>query len=145
MDLETLLSERQIGRLLADLALAMDRRDWAALDAIIADDATADFGLPEICRGRAAIVANFRSFLGGCGPSQHLLGNLVVDVEGETAESRCYVHDLHQGAGAKSHLTFLAPGQYRDRWRRIEGRWWLVHRQKLMFTTLGSLEILGPG
>jgi hypothetical protein len=144
VDLEGLLAEREIARALAGIARAMDERNWAAFGEWCAEDATADLGTGMLA-GRAAIVALIRSFLDDCGPTQHLLGNLVVDVEGERAVSRCYVSDLHLGAGAKSHLSFSTLGEYHDRWHCIAGHWRLVHRTKLNRAHTGSFEVLGPG
>ena len=143
-ELDRLLAERAIGRAIYAFARAMDERDWRALDGVLASDATAELGTGRL-EGRAAIVAQMRSFLDACGPTQHLIGNLVVDVDGDEASSRCYVHDLHQGAGAKSALTFSTLGEYHDRWRRVDGAWRMVHRRKLNRATLGSFEVLGPG
>ena len=124
----------------------MDERRWDALDALIAADATADFGLGPLA-GRPSIVALIRSFLDDCGPTQHLLGNLVVDIasNGVEAQSRCYVSDMHIGAGNKAHLTFSTLGEYHDRWLRHGDRWWLVHRTKLNRAHLGSSSVLGSG
>jgi hypothetical protein len=99
-ELELLLAERAIARALAEIARAMDERRWEALDGLVAEQATADFGLGPVA-GRAAIVGVMRSFLDDCGPTQHLLGNLVVDVaaDGAEASSRCYVSDMHVGTG----------------------------------------------
>jgi hypothetical protein len=145
-ELELLLAERAIARALATIARALDERRWHALDGLIAEQATADFGLGPVA-GRAAIVGVMRSFLDDCGPTQHLLGNLVVDVAADGAEalSRCYVSDMHVGAGDKAHLTFSTLGEYHDRWRRSGDRWWLVHRQKFNRALLGSMSVLGPG
>ena len=142
--LATLLAERAIARQLAHLARAMDERDWPALDQIVAEDATADFGTGPVA-GRAAMISVMRAFLDACGPTQHLLGNLTVEVAGEAAMSRCYVSDLHLGAGSRSHLTFQTLGEYRDRWQRKGERWWLVQRIKVNRAHLGSFEVLGPG
>lgn len=144
MDLETLIAEREIGRALYRFARAMDERDWAALDHVLTEDATADLGLGTVS-GREAIVAFIRSFLDACGPTQHLLGNLVIDVEQERATSRCYVSDMHKGIGDKADLTFSTLGEYHDSWALRGGRWWMVHRRKLNHAHLGSLEVLGPG
>jgi hypothetical protein len=143
-ELDRLLSEREISRAIYRFARAMDERDWAALDAIVREDASADVGTGPLA-GRAALVANMRSFLDACGPTQHLIGNLLIEVDGDAATSRCYVSDLHQGAGAKSALTFSTLGEYHDRWRRIDGHWWMTHRTKLSRALLGSIEVLGPG
>jgi hypothetical protein len=88
-----------------------------------------------------------RSFLDDCGPTQHLLGNLTieVDADGTHARSRCYVSDMHVGAGGDDQRTFSTLGEYVDDWRRVDGRWWLVHRRKHSRAFLGSFDVLGPG
>jgi hypothetical protein len=139
-----LLAERDIARQLAGFARAMDARDWGALDAILAAEASADFGTGELA-GRAAIVRVMRSFLDDCGPTQHLLGNLTIEVEGARARSRCYVSDLHLGTGEKSQLSFQTLGEYQDAWECRNARWWLVRRLKLNRAHLGSYAVLGPG
>lgn len=143
-DLSCLLAEREIQRALVNIARAMDDRDWPALDTLVLADATADLGMGPIA-GRAEIVAFIRTFLDDCGPTQHLLGNLLVDVDGEEAHSRCYVSDMHKGLGDKAHLSFSTLGDYHDRWRRIDGRWYLSHRTKLNRAHLGDIRVLGPG
>jgi hypothetical protein len=96
--LERLLAEREIAHRLARIARAMDERTWEAFDALIDVQASADFGSGRVA-GRPALVALMRSFLGYCGPTQPLLGNLTVEVSGTEAHSRCYVADLHLGRG----------------------------------------------
>lgn len=144
MDLSTLLAEREIQRAIVRMARAMDERDWAALDDILLPDATANLGMGTVA-GRAAIVAFIRTFLDDCGPTQHLLGNLLVDVDGETAMSRCYVSDMHKGQGEKAHLTFSTLGDYHDQWRKVDGRWRMTHRTKLNRAQLGDISVLGAG
>jgi hypothetical protein len=139
-----LVAERDIARQLARIARAMDERAWAELDAIVDPKASADFGTGTVV-GRVAIVALMRSFLDACGPTQHLLANLTVEVHGHTAHSRCYVSDLHLGEGANAHLTFQTLGEYRDRWRQHSGAWWLTERIKLNRAHVGSFAVLGPG
>src|SRR4029077_18334384 len=106
---------------------------------VIAAEASADFGTGELS-GRAAIINVMRSFLDDCGPTQHLLGNLTVDVDagGAAARSRCYVSDLHLGSGAHAALTFQTLGEYQDSWACRAGRWWLTRRVKLNRAHLGS-------
>ena len=96
-----------------------------ALDAVLAIDAGADMGLGPL-RGRAAIVALMRSFLDACGPTQPLLGNLPIEVDGDEACSRCYVSDLHLGSGDKAHLSFATLGEYHDLWQKRDGVWRMV-------------------
>ena len=58
-------------------AEALDHRDWELLDEVFLADATADYGAGAL-EGRDAIVGSITDLLGGCGPSQHLLGNFQV-------------------------------------------------------------------
>ena len=144
MSLDDLLAEREIYRALVNFARAMDARDWAALDEIAVEDMTAEIGTGPL-QGRAAMVANMRAFLDDCGPTQHLLGNVLIEVRGDTASSRAYVSDMHIGMGDKSELTFSTLGDYHDEWRKVDGRWRMVHRTKLNRAHIGSFDALGPG
>lgn len=137
---DTLLAEREIQRNLVAIARAMDERDWDALRHVLLAEATADLGLGLIT-GREAIVDFIRGFLDACGPTQHLLGNVLIDVSGDTASSRSYVSDMHLGLGTKSTLTFSTLGDYHDQWLRVGGGWRLSHRTKLNRAKLGDISI----
>ena len=143
-DLDTLLAEREIYRCLVRIARAMDDRDWQALDSLLLPEATADLGMGTIA-GRKEIVVFMRTFLDACGPTQHLLGNVLIEVDGDQASSRCYVSDMHKGLAEKSHLSFSTLGDYHDSWRKAEGGWRLSHRTKLNRAHLGDISVLGPG
>jgi len=123
----------------------MDHREWEALETFVRADVTTDFGMGSVLYGREAMIKAMRSFLDDCGPTQHLLGNVVIDVEGDVATSRAYVSDMHKGVGDKSEVTFSTLGEYHDRWRRIDGTWYMIHRTKLNRATLGDISVLGPG
>lgn len=140
MTLETLLAERGIARELTRFARAMDERDWDSLLAILADDATGELGEGPL-NSPAAIVGTIRRYLDACGPTQHLLGNLLVEVEDDRAHSRCYVSDMHLGMGAMAGETFATLGDYHDTWRRIDGHWRLAHRTKHNRGHVGSLAV----
>lgn len=140
---DDLLHERAIHRALCRFAEAMDRRDWAMLDDVLLIDATGDFGEGFQPRGRPALIELFQHFLGRCGPTQHLIGNLVVEITGERASSRCYVRDMHQGAGARAALTFSSPGIYDDQWILTPEGWRIAHRSKTNLMMIGSIAALG--
>lgn len=145
MDLNTLLDERAIYLQICALADAMDQRDWSALDHILTKDADGDFGTGERIVGRAGFVSLFTHFLGNCGPTQHLIGNVRVNVNGDTAESRCYIRDMHIGSGARAHLFMSSSGEYLDRWNRTPEGWRMTHRTKKTPIITGTLEALGIG
>ena len=138
-ELDVLRAEREIARNLMAFARGMDARDWDAVRALMVDDAVGEFGRgPEV--GADRVVESIREFLDVCGPTQHLLGNIVVDVDGDTAVSHAYVSDMHLGA-TRPDLTFSTLGEYHDTWRRIDGRWMITHRHKDSRAVLGTFEV----
>ena len=140
MDLDTLLAERQIYRQLVSFARAMDQRDWDGLGDLLCDDIRADVGVGETV-GRESFIEVMRSFLDDCGVTQHLLGNVLIDVRGNRATSRAYVSDMHLGAGNRSELTFRTLGDYHDDWECRQGVWLMSARKKLNRATLGSFDV----
>jgi hypothetical protein len=125
-------------------AECLDRRDWAALDRVFAEDLEFDFGEWR-ATSRVQAVAAIRSYLDGCGPTQHLLGNYRIEIDGDRATSRVYVRAFHLGIGAAAGKTYEMGGEYRDRLERRGGRWRSVARVGEMFWELGSRDVLGPG
>ena len=138
--LEELLAERSIYRNLVAFARAMDERDWQAFAAITSADLTANMGRGELT-GRDAIITFMRSFLDNCGPTQHLLGNVTIDVDGDRAKSSAYVCDMHLGNSDHPDLTFRTLGRYKDEWVKIDDCWRMVRRVKDNRGWVGSLEI----
>src|SRR5210317_1322969 len=104
LNLEILFAEREIYRKIMSFARAMDQRDWEALEKLLADDARANLGKGEIV-GKREIVDFIRPYLEACGTTQHLIGNVVIYVDGDTATSQSYVSDMHLGKERKSNLT----------------------------------------
>lgn len=127
--IEDLIAERSIYRNLVAFAHAMDERDWDAFADITSADFTAELG-QGVLEGRDTIISFMRSFLDNCGTTQHLLGNVIVDVDGETAKSSAYVCDMHLGSGDRSDMTFHTLGRYNDEWHKIDDCWLMVHRVK---------------
>lgn len=131
--------ERDIERALIAFARAMDYHDWDAMSEILSADAVGDFGTGPL-QGSDTIIAMIRGFLDNCGATQHLIGNVLVDIDGDLATSHAYVQDLHLSR-SNPELTFHTLGDYHDRWERREGRWRLVERIKDNRATVGSLEV----
>ena len=108
---------------------------------ILANDAAGDFGTGPL-HGSAAIIELIRGFLDSCGPTQHLLGNVVIDVDGDTAFSRAYIRDVHLRSGADASARFYTLGDYQDTWqRRVDGTWCLTERIKANRAHVGSLSV----
>ena len=141
--IDLLMDERAIHLKLCAIARAMDCREWTQLTEILTEDVTGDLGDVIAINGREEFLATLRKYLGNCGPTQHLLGNLVVSIDGDAAKSTCYVRDIHQGGDGRDHLFLSTAGEYRDCWKRTPKGWRLCHRTKVNFLLTGSLEALG--
>jgi hypothetical protein len=124
-------------------AMCLDARDWVGLNNVFHPQAVGVYG--ATFTGRAAIIESIRSFLGGCGPSQHLLGNYQIAIEGDNAQSATKARVLHVGAGERADLTpYEAIGVYRDRHVRTSEGWRIIHRQFDVQITLGDFNVLQP-
>jgi len=60
--------------------------------------------------------------------SQHLLGNTVVDVDGDDATSICYFQAQHVRAGTPGGDTYFIAGSYADRLVRTPQGWRIAER-----------------
>lgn len=141
--LQALCDERDVQRALNLFARAMDDRDWAAMAEILAEDARGDLGTGRL-EGAAAIIDVIREFLDKCGPTQHFLGNVIIDVTGDTAVSRAYIRDVHLNSTADPSTRFYTIGDYHDTWRRrLDGSWCLTQRVKANRAYVGALEVFG--
>ena len=137
-------SDRQaITAILDRYATCLDNRDWSGLAEVFHPDATARYGVPF--DGRPAIVESIRGFLGGCGPSQHLLGNYEIRMDGDEAEAVTKARVIHVGAGERARLTpYEAIGTYKDRLVRTPDGWRIIHREFDVHISVGDIEVLQP-
>ncbi len=123
MDLETLIDRTEITDVLNRYALACDSRDWVFFEQIFTSDVKSDYGEDFVFSNRENLVNMIRSMLGGCGPTQHLLGNYRINVFGDTADSVCSVRAFHAGIGPAEGLTFEMWGEYQDKLARTRDGW----------------------
>ena len=133
----------QIIERLSDVASALDTRDWHALGELFTESATG-YG----STGRQEIITGVRQHLGGCGPSQHLLGNHRVELAGDDedhARSRTYVRVDHAGTGEQAGLSYECFGEYTDEWTRTSEGWQINSRVLRVDFTLGDRRTLQPG
>lgn len=144
MDTKILLLERELHLVICRYARACDERDWPAMDDVFLEEASVDYGGKHRLQGREAIVAIIRAHLDGCGPSQHLLGNFVVDASDAAVESRTYVRAAHRGAGNMNHLTYESLAEYKDRWILTPSGWRIAHRRMDISHEQGSRDVLRP-
>lgn len=140
LNINDVIVRHEIEMCIIEIARGYDYRDWDAVRKHLSDDIKAEMG-DGLLDGPEMFVANVKSYLDRCGTTQHLLGNLIVSANGDEAESKCYVSDMHLGLGERVEQTFATLGDYHDKWRKVDGRWRLVYRQKLNRGFIGSIDI----
>jgi 3-phenylpropionate/cinnamic acid dioxygenase small subunit len=133
----------QIMNTLARYAIAMDQRDWPLLDSVFTEDFTYDAG-EWVTHSLSDYLDRLRPYLEGCGPTQHLLGNYQIEVDGDAARTEVYVRAFHVGTRELATTTYEMFGVYRDQMRRTEAGWRSVHRTLRLQYELGSREVLRP-
>ncbi|MGW6791613.1 nuclear transport factor 2 family protein [Streptomyces chartreusis] len=141
-DLQSLLDEREITQTLARMTRILDERRWDCLGTVFAEDLAFDYG-----RGERAGISELRKevsgFLDNCGPTLHLLGSCLVEVDGDTARTEVYVLARHQGAPERDHLYFDATGSWIDEWERRTNGWRIVRRDTSLSVVQGDPAALG--
>lgn len=124
-------------------ATALDSQDWDLLDAVFSRDVAANFIGNEL-RGLDAVKEMVRGMLGGLGPSQHLIANHRVSLDGDEAGCISAVRAFAAGPG-DDRRTYELWGEYRDRLRRLPEGWRIVEREMRVSFEQGARELLGGG
>jgi hypothetical protein len=122
----------------------LDTRNWAGLSDVFTEDVDMDFGVWK-ATSLDEVRQNIRSFLDGCGPSQHLLGNYRIELDGDRASSRCYCRVMHFGKGEHEGKTFESWIEYADELVRTQKGWRSCKRSAHAQMNQGDISLLGPG
>jgi hypothetical protein len=129
----------QIVEALAEVAAALDSRDWDTVRHWFTADTHA-YGV----RGQDALVEQMKAHLGGVGPTQHLLGNHRITVDGDTARSLTYGRVHHVGAGPMDGSSYECMGEYDDHWVRTDDGWRISRRWFEIRISIGDFAVLRP-
>jgi hypothetical protein len=125
-------------------AECLDTRDWPKLAEVFTADAEVDWGEWKQ-QGLAEVTTSIRSYLDGCGPSQHLLGNYRIELDGDKASSRHYCRVMHMGKGEHQGKTYETWIEYADQLVRSGDGWRSRHRHARAIMDQGDRSLLGPG
>ena len=127
---------------LGRFARILDGRRWDDVGQVFDDEVTFNYGDGREQSGIEAMRRQFRRFLDVCGPSQHLIGSVIVELDGDRAISHAYVQARHQGAGDRGHLFLDTNGEYVDRWERRPQGWRIVRRDCSWAIHMGDFSVL---
>jgi 3-phenylpropionate/cinnamic acid dioxygenase small subunit len=120
----------EITELLARYADIVDRRDWPRMDRVFALEATIDF------RPSGGPVGPFREMvawldraLDSWHNNLHMITNVIVELDGDRASSRCYFHvPIGREAQDGRQVTLTESGRFLDRLIRTADGWRIVER-----------------
>ena len=132
-------------------AIALDDRSWNLLDYIFHEDAVATYGNKDIdfvieSKSRADILRMCKDSLGGCGTTQHLLGNFRINIQSAEATSKCYVRAYHVGLEPNANEFYEMYGEYQDQWKLSNGSWMISKRNLRVDHESGNRDkVLAPG
>ena len=123
----------EIRQLAARYALALDSRDVATLVSLFVEDVSTGEGRT----GREALAEWFDPILRPYEITFHLIGNHVIDFDGDDrASGVVYCRPEHE----VGDLWVVMPMQYWDRYERRGGRWYFRSRRPVVFYAADVLE-----
>ncbi len=136
--------ERQeICDLLTRYAYSLDDRDWARLATCFTPDAVAVYGEDlGMQTGYKTIEETCRTALAPLDASQHMVSNFVVDINGDTAHTRCYLQAQHTKLGTPGGDNFTIAGEYRDEIVRTPDGWRIKKRELIFLWQEGNPEVI---
>jgi hypothetical protein len=126
-------------------AEAVDRRRFEELEALFTEGIEFDYGPDWHIFGRKEAIQRIADSLAHCGPTQHLVGNYRIELDGDRARSRTYVRAFHVGIGAAEGKTYEMGGHCRDEFTFDDGLWRMSRRVGRMIFEVGSHDVLAPG
>ena len=122
-----LADKQEIAELCTRYTTALDSRDWELLESCFAPAPV--FVHPGgRLEGFPAILDRTRAALTPLSATQHLLGNIVAEVDGDQARSVCYFQAQHVRAGTPGGETYVIAGRYADTLARTAGGWKITQR-----------------
>lgn len=117
---------------------ALDRNQWHELDDVFLPDATALLG-SHTCADRDEIKQVCSNALGKLDDSQHIVATHHIEVDGDTATSRCYLHAQHIRRKAQGGPHYVVAGRYEDDFVRTADGWRIKHRVLAVMWTEGNV------
>jgi hypothetical protein len=140
-DVQRLIDRQEIADLCVRYTFALDTKDWALLESCFTG--TPAFVHPGgRLEGFEAILRRTRGALESLDASQHLLGNVVADVDGDTARATCCFQAQHVRAGTRGGDTYIIAGSYADTLARTPSGWKITERVQVYLWREGNRAVI---
>jgi hypothetical protein len=128
-DLKLVIAEAEIRRVLYTYCRGVDRRDYTLVRSCYEDGAIDDHGK---YRGSVdGFIMFLRTELERFTRTMHFVGNVIVDVTGDTAWSEAYTIAFHRLTpdATNQESDYISGLRYLDRHTRREGKWRIAERR----------------
>lgn len=140
-DLRTLQDRQEIADLCVRYTTALDTVDWELLRSCFVEAPV--FVHPGgRLEGWEAILARTSAALSPLDVTQHLLGNITAEVDGDRATSRCYFQAQHVRYDTPGGNTYVIAGRYTDRLERTADGWRIAERVQDYAWREGNREVV---
>ncbi len=126
--LEHYLAKQEIYELSCKYMRGLDRLDRDLLLSLFAEDAWCDYGFTK---GTAEEFVGFAiTALQDHAANQHMIGNVLIDIEGDEAFGEVYFNAYHKVAGEAGFEDVIIAGRYLDRYEKRNDVWKFVYRSE---------------
>ena len=125
--IQYLIDRAEISDVICNYARGVDTRNWPLFRSCFADEIEADFtslGDMGLFRGTAdRWVELARGLIENLDATQHLMGNIQAEIDGDRAIARCYVQAMHVRADELGDPRYIIAGHYRHEMIRTPQGW----------------------
>lgn len=129
---ERIADRLAIEQVLARYCRGIDRCDTGELERVFAPEARIDYG--DGAKPRDATIAGLMEGLGAMRLTQHNIGNVICEIDGDTARAETYCVAYHFLAGPEGgEIELVVGGRYLDRLAKgPDAAWRITERLYVM-------------
>lgn len=139
--LQAMADRQEVAEVCIRYAFALDTKDWQLLESCFA--ASPVFLHPGgRLDGFPDILERTKAALGPLTATQHLLGNILVQVSGDRATSSCYFHAQHVRTETPGGDLYIIAGRYDDTLLRTPDGWRIAERRQTYLWRAGNRAVV---
>ena len=125
---QDLLAKQAIYELSCRYMRALDRTDAELLRSVFFEDAYCEYGFVD---GTPDVFIDYAiGALKEHKANQHMIGNVLIEIEGEEAFGEVYFQAYHKVEAQPGFDDIIIAGRYLDRYEKREGEWKMAYRSE---------------
>lgn len=128
--LETLADKQDIYELSCRYMRGLDRHDGALMREQFWEDGWCEYGFFDSPPGE--FIDFCMTALKEHVANQHMIGNVLIDIEGDQAFGEVYFQAYHKIAGENGFEDLIIAGRYLDRYERRDNVWRFTYRSEVV-------------